>query len=118
MIKLLLKHEGLTLSTVVLDKDNITIGRNSDCDVQLDDAAVSGEHAKISRAPNTYLEGHYDCYLEDLNSTNGTRVNNKKVSNHLLKNGDSIVIGVHEFVFDNGEPKSMETTAIYLPDDN
>ncbi len=117
MAKLLLKHEGLTLGSYALDKEELTIGRVSSNDIQLDDPAVSSRHAHITRAPNDYLEGHYDYTLTDLGSTNGTRVNGRKVSRHLLKHDDKIQIGIHEFVFDSGEPQSYETTAIYLPED-
>ncbi len=117
MAKLLLKHEGLTLNTLALDEDEITIGRSPMNTVQLDDAAVSGNHARITRSANAYLEKHFDYFIEDLKSTNGTRVNEQKITRQLLKNGDVILIGVHEFVFDSGEPVQLETTAIYLPDD-
>ena len=118
MAKLLLKHEAVTLSSYKLDKDEIGIGRNPENDIQLDDAAVSGSHARISRMANEYLEDHFDYYIEDLGSTNGTKVNGKRISRQALKHGDAVLIGGHNFVYDSGQVQDLETTAIYLPDDD
>ena len=118
MAKLLLKHEAVTLSSYKLEQDEIGIGRNPENDIQLDDAAVSGKHAKITRQPNEYLEDHFDYTIEDLGSTNGTRVNGKRISRQILKHGDTISIGGHNFVYDSGQIQDMETTAIFLPDDD
>lgn len=115
--KLLLKYEGLTLNTLVLDKTKLTIGRANDNDVILDDAAVSSHHARVVKSESEYFEGHHDYDLEDLNSTNGTKVNDQAITRHRLQHGDLIRVGVHEFLFDSGEPQKHETTAIYIPDD-
>jgi pSer/pThr/pTyr-binding forkhead associated (FHA) protein len=118
MPKLLLKHEGVTLSSYKLDKDEVSIGRNPDNTIQLDDAAVSGNHARIERQANNYLDNHFDFYIEDLGSTNGTKVNGKRISRQMLKHGDSLHIGAHHFIYDSGQVQDLETTAIYLPDDD
>lgn len=116
MAKLLLKHEGLTLNTISLKNDLISIGRVTGNDIQLDDPAVSGQHAQITREPNEYMEGLFDYFIEDLGSTNGTLVNNREITKQMLKDGDEIQIGNHHYRFDNEDNKSHETTAIYLPD--
>ena len=118
MAKLLLKHEGVTLSSYKLDQSEINIGRNPDNVIQLDDAAVSGNHARIARQANEYLDNHFDFYIEDLDSTNGTKVNGKRISRQMLKHGDALQIGAHHFVFDSGQVPDLETTAIYLPDED
>ncbi|MFO8025819.1 FHA domain-containing protein [Thiohalophilus sp.] len=115
--KLLLKHEGLTLSSYAFDKKEMHIGRQAGNDIQLDDPAVSGRHARLVLKPNDYLENYYDVYLEDLGSTNGTIVNDSKILRQMLKHGDIIRIGSHEFTFDSGaDDEHYEQTAIYLPD--
>jgi pSer/pThr/pTyr-binding forkhead associated (FHA) protein len=114
--KLLLKHEGLTLSSYDINKKQLAIGRTAENDIQLDDPAVSSNHARLSLKPNEYLENYYDVYLEDLGSTNGTIVNDAKIIKQLLKHGDIIRIGSHQFTFDSGEKEHFESTAIYLPD--
>ena len=117
MARLLLKHNGVTLNSFVLDKERVTIGRRSDNDIQLDDPGVSGNHACVWRRENKYLEGYYDYYVEDMDSTNGTSVNNEETTGQMLKDGDMIQIASHEFVFDSGQEQGLETTAIFIPND-
>ncbi len=117
MARLLLKHQGITLNRYELDRDETTIGRAGDNTIQLDDAAVSGRHARITRSPNAYLDGHYDYHIEDLGSTNGTKLNGNRITRALLKHDDEIRIGAHRFVFDSGQVVEQGTTTIYLPDD-
>jgi pSer/pThr/pTyr-binding forkhead associated (FHA) protein len=56
--------------------------------------AVSGEHANIFTIGD-------DSFIQDLGSTNGTYVNNKKITKHHLKHGDSITIGKHTLSYVN-----------------
>lgn len=83
MAKLILSMDGLVLKEIPLIKDRLTIGRRPYNDVQIDNLAVSGEHAAVVTILN-------DSFLEDLNSTNGTLVNGQSVKKHFLKNGDVI----------------------------
>jgi len=117
MPKLLLKHEGVILNTYELEKATTKIGRKSDNDIQLNDAIASSHHAQITIKPNEYLEEQIDAKLEDLSSTNGTQVNGCIIKSVDLKNGDEIQIGSQYFIFENDESASMESTAIYLPDE-
>lgn len=117
MPKLLLKHEGVTLNTYELESETTTIGRKSDNDIQLNDAAASSHHVCISIKSNEYLEEQIDAKLEDLGSTNGTQVNGCIVKSTVLKNGDDIQIGNHHFIYESGESTGMESTAIFLPDE-
>ena len=115
--KLLLKHQGLTLSNFEIRKKQIQVGRRAECDIQLDDPAVSSHHARLLLEPSEYLDGYYDVFIEDLGSTNGTIVNNQQIlRKQLLKHGDIVRIGSHEFTFDSGQDEHFEQTAIYLPD--
>ncbi len=118
MPKLLLKHEGVTLNTYELEKEKTTIGRKSDNDIQLNDASASSQHVQIILKANEYLEEQFDARLEDLGSTNGTQVNGCVVKSIELRNGDDIQIGSHHFIFENDETAGMESTAIFLPDED
>ena len=69
----------------VLDKERVSVGRKPQNDIQLSNAAVSGEHALLITIRN-------DSFLEDLNSTNGIRVNGKPVKKCVLQEGDEIRI--------------------------
>lgn len=69
-----------------LEGSVITIGRDSSNKVQLHDAGVSRHHAEIRRVENRYR-------LIDLNSSNGTIVNGKRIQEHWLNSGDQIQMG-------------------------
>ena len=117
MAKLLLKHEGVILNTFPLNKAAVSIGRKMDNDIQLNDSAVSSKHAQVVTKPSEYLEDHSEVFIEDLGSTNGTQVNGQPINSvMMLRHGDNIQIGNHQFVFDSEQTDSMESTAIYLPD--
>jgi pSer/pThr/pTyr-binding forkhead associated (FHA) protein len=88
MLRIILKFNSTVIKELKIDQDEIIIGRDSGNDVQIDNIAVSREHAKIIRGPNYYL-------IEDLNSTNGTFVNGKKINKKFLKEDDEISIGKH-----------------------
>lgn len=116
MAKLILTHEDINLREYPLTKSVTTLGRRPDNDIQIEDAAVSGRHVQFTRHPSEYLQGHFDIHIEDLKSTNGTRVNDAMVRKQLLKHGDVILIGKHRFIFDSGDAVEHERTAIYIPE--
>lgn len=68
MAKLILSMDGLVLKEIPLNKERLSIGRKPQNDIQIDNLAISGEHAVVVNILN-------DSFLEDLNSTNGTLVN-------------------------------------------
>jgi pSer/pThr/pTyr-binding forkhead associated (FHA) protein len=86
MAKLVVTAPGTAPREVPLDKERITIGRRDDNDVRLEDGATSGHHAAIITVLN-------DSFLQDLNSTNGTFINGKRIQKHALRSGDVITIG-------------------------
>jgi len=75
-----------------IDKQQITIGRNPESDIFLDDITVSRKHAVISR------EGE-DFVIKDSGSLNGSYINGKITENSLLRNMDRIQIGKYVFLF-------------------
>jgi pSer/pThr/pTyr-binding forkhead associated (FHA) protein len=75
-----------------LMKESITIGRNEDNTITVDNLAVSGYHARIDAAGKDFI-------LTDLQSTNGTFVNDKKVISHKLAHGDNVIVGKHLILF-------------------
>ena len=110
MAKLILSLDGQVIKEYDINKERMTIGRKPHNDIQIDNLAVSGEHAMIMTILN-------DSFLEDLGSTNGTMVNKVGIDRHLLKQGEVIQIGKHKLIFDSGSG-DMEETAIYLPDND
>lgn len=90
-----------------LEQDTITIGRRDEMDITLKDASVSGHHADIIR---TEQDGEIIFTLRDNGSTNGTRVNNQPITEHILKNSDLITFGNVEVLFDGEQNDATETT--------
>lgn len=80
---------------IVLDRDLITVGRQSDCQVVIDDHNVSRHHGEIRRTTAGWV-------VTDPGSTNGTKVNGEKVVNgHLLADGDVLAFGSALARFEN-----------------
>jgi len=100
MAKLTLTFHGNPIGETELSKEYTSIGRKSDNDIQVDNLAVSGHHARIIRIMNDY-------FLEDLESTNGTSVNGSPVRKHALVDGDRIDIGKHQLQFVNEEQEEQ-----------
>ena len=95
--RLILSMDGLVLKEIELAQGRLSIGRKPNNDIQIDNMAISGEHAVIV----TILA---DSFLEDLNSTNGTLVNGKPVSKHFLQPDDVIELGKYKLKYMVGAP--------------
>src|SRR5216110_3250106 len=113
MAKLILSMDGLVLKEIPLTKERTTIGRKPHNDIQIDNLAVSGEHAVIVTILN-------DSFLEDLGSTNGTVVNGNPIKKHFLQNNDVIELGKHKFVGEaataaSAEKADFEKTMVLRP---
>jgi pSer/pThr/pTyr-binding forkhead associated (FHA) protein len=100
MAKLILTFNKRVIQEYPFDKDSMTIGRKPENDIQIDNLAVSGHHAKIDKTGVRYI-------LTDLQSTNGTYIKNQRVTSHTLTHGDHIQIGKHVLLFQ----ESMEEGA-------
>ena len=66
--------------------EELTVGRAAGCQVTLDDSYVSQLHARVYTRDG-------ELYVEDLGSTNGTRVNGVRVSERALEDGDEVMFG-------------------------
>jgi Protein of unknown function (DUF3662)/FHA domain len=75
-----------------LDGTRVVLGRSKDCDIRVEDANVSRRHAELRREGPSW-------WLVDLDSTNGTDVNGKRVSRSKLDDGDTIMLGGTELTF-------------------
>jgi hypothetical protein len=82
--------------SVPLGPDPVLIGRDPQNDVVLDDRRVSRKHAEIR-----LRLGRYTLY--DLQSTNGTYVNGRRVAEKVLDDGDKISVGGLEIAFRSGD---------------
>ncbi len=107
MPKVILKFEAAVIKELPMMSSSLTIGRKSDNDIHIDHPAVSGHHCRISLQGDTY-------FIEDLNSTNGTLVNDKKIIKAGIHDKDVITIAKHTIIFiddrqNKPEPASQET---------
>ncbi len=113
MAKLILSMDGLILKEYTLAKERTTIGRKPHNDIQIDNLAVSGEHAVVVSILN-------DSFLEDLGSTNGTLVNGQQIKKHFLQNNDVIELGKYKLKYlheQTGQVKAadFEKTMVLRP---
>jgi pSer/pThr/pTyr-binding forkhead associated (FHA) protein len=93
MAKLSLMFEDKIVKEVPVGSRPIGIGRSPDNDLPVDNLAVSNYHARV------YFEGGR-LVVEDLDSLNGTFVNDMRVERATLHDGDSIHIGKHRIKVD------------------
>ena len=76
-----------------LERGRLVIGRSRECDVRLADPNVSRKHAEIRQEGSAF-------YVVDLDSTNGTEVNGRRARRAQLEDGDTILLGSTELVFE------------------
>ncbi len=114
MALLVLVHEGLTLKRIPLEKPEIYIGRRPDADIYVDDKLASQQHAKIEAKQNPKRKGGAEYFIEDLDSTNHTFVNNETITRKQLVHEDLIRIGSHVFKFvDENVSPGEKTTKLH-----
>lgn len=105
MPTLTLKFKDNVISEYVLEKGkSLNMGRREDNNIIIDNLAVSGHHAKVDSVGDGFL-------LTDLQSKNGSFVNEQFVASHWLKHGDVITIGKHTLVFKYKEGEARTETA-------
>ena len=100
MSRLVLKFEGAVLREIPLGTRPVTIGRAPDNDIPVDNLAVSNYHARI------YFEAG-SLVVEDLNSLNGSFLNDIRVERAVLKDGDSILVGKHHILVDQAHDAAL-----------
>ena len=116
MSQLALLVDGVVTQLFNLDKAKVTIGRASDSDIRIDDSSVSTNHAVIYVSPDDLLDGHDNILIEDLQSRNGTLVNDKAVHRCKLKPDDVIGIGFNRFKLLDDLAAGRESTVLMIMD--
>lgn len=84
-----------------INLNQMRIGRAADNEIIIEDDAVSSHHAILSMKPGA--DGGKEYFIEDLNSTNHTFVNNKEIKRQSLTEGDIIRIGTTRLKFSTKE---------------
>lgn len=94
MAKLQLIFDGEVINEYDISDDEINIGRHPANDIVIENMGISGQHAKIEKSD----DGEF--YLVDKGSTNGTKLNGKKITKQqILKHGDNIGLFKHTLRF-------------------
>ncbi|MET0047036.1 MAG: FHA domain-containing protein [Sedimenticola sp.] len=101
MDKLVVYKDGEVINEIVLDKSEISLGRGPDCDIHLNDISVSRHHSSLLKIQSDY-------FVEDLESTNGTLLNNQPVKKHILKHEDVLAVGTFKLQFIREVPEARE----------
>jgi pSer/pThr/pTyr-binding forkhead associated (FHA) protein len=105
MPEIVVKYEDKVIERVVTQKKMISVGRNPDNDIVLNNKAVSRKHALIEFDESSAL-------IMDNESVNGTFVNSRKITEEVLKDNDQITIGKFDLIYHRDAPK--ETQLAYL----
>ncbi|MGA2247850.1 MAG: FHA domain-containing protein [Verrucomicrobiota bacterium] len=108
MSKLVILNQGMTGRTFELNTERTTVGRVEDNAFQITDGSVSSHHAEI------ILRGS-DIVIRDLNSTNGTFINNEMVTERVLQPGQTLKFGQVELKIDDGKPVTAPPPAPVVP---
>lgn len=104
MLRITLKLNDIEVRKIETNSETFTIGRGSDNDLQIDNLAVSKDHARLKLEKDGYV-------LYDMKSTNGTYLGKEKISSHTLKHGDVVTIGKHTLTFENMGKKGGQEAA-------
>ena len=95
MAKLVILTQGMTGRAHELKADKTTIGRVEDNAFQIAEPSVSSHHCEV------LLRGN-EVVIKDLNSTNGTFINDEKITESVLKPGHTLRLGQIELRLENG----------------
>jgi pSer/pThr/pTyr-binding forkhead associated (FHA) protein len=86
-VLLVMSHRSFG-SALVMHRGSVVLGRQKDCEFVINDPLLSRRHCLIT------VDARGDFYLEDLNSTNATMLNSRKLKKRMrLRNGDRIAMG-------------------------
>jgi pSer/pThr/pTyr-binding forkhead associated (FHA) protein len=96
MDKFIILEDDAVIEEIELDKQQLVIGRDASNGIHLGDPSVSRRHAMLTCALDEY-------FIEDLGSTNGTILNNKAITKHILKSGDQVQVGDYVLRFERSE---------------
>jgi general secretion pathway protein A len=95
--RLLVVSEGHTIGERGLYPGRMIIGRASDADLRVDSRVISRHHCQV-------ITNERLCVIEDLNSTNGILVKDKRVRRHNLNDGDVVSLGSHQLMYIDERP--------------
>jgi type II secretory pathway predicted ATPase ExeA len=90
--KLYVTYNGETVAELPFQGERLLVGRSEHNELRISSRFISRHHALFVRHGKS-------TFLMDLNSTNGTFVNSRRISNLMLKNEDIVLVGNHRIKF-------------------
>lgn len=111
MAEIIVKYEDKVIERVVTEKKRISIGRTNDNDIVIENRGVSRKHAMIEFNENAAV-------VIDNESLNGTFVNNRKITEEVLRDDDVITIGKYSLTYhaessrDGDDPADFDGTMV------
>ncbi|MEW6014111.1 MAG: FHA domain-containing protein [Candidatus Zixiibacteriota bacterium] len=105
MPEIIVKYEDKIIERVVSEKKRLSIGRTPDNDIILENRGVSRKHAQIEFNDNAAV-------IIDNESLNGTFVNNRKVTEEILHDNDTITIGKYSLIYRTEVSKTDSPAAL------
>ena len=100
-MKHLIFYSNGILKSFAINKPELIIGRHRKCDLTIDDVYVSNSHLKVINNEN-------NIKIFDLNSKNGSFINNIKISESEINIGESFYLANNQFILKKGNPKDFE----------
>ena len=101
MPEIIVKYEDKVIERIVTEKKRISIGRTNDNDIMLENRGVSRKHATIEFNDNAAV-------VIDNESLNGTFVNNRKITEEVLRDEDVITIGKYSLVYNSNATRTKD----------
>ncbi len=109
MFRVTMHFAGKPVRAFTFEKSLVTIGRDSTCDIVVDNIGTSRRHAMIEHTQDGYV-------LADLRSNNGTFVHGERVLHHRLDNADEFLIGKYAFRLEDLGVAAAQSTEPVFPD--
>jgi hypothetical protein len=103
--RVVLSMKGVEIDHALLVPGRFIVGRTHDNDMQVDSKFVSRHHMQ-------FVTSAGECYVEDLNSTNGVFLNGKRVRRHKLQPGDVVKLGMHDLTYTRADLPSLDDTRV------
>ena len=108
-------NDDVVVNKFDLSPPEVTIGRHPSSHIQIEDNAISASHARITLSPNQYFPQFFEIFLEDLDSTNGPYINERRIlGKQRLHNNDLVRLGFNSFRFVDNKEAELEKTVQML----
>lgn len=109
MFRVTMHFAGKPVRDFTFEKSLVTIGRDTTCDIVVDNIGASRRHAMIEQTQDGYV-------LADLKSNNGTFVDGERILHHRLSDADEFLIGKYAFRFEEVGAKKADATEPVFPE--